>query len=91
VSRYTSRAITIGTAATAIGTAAPGTVHELTLGNFSAKKVYIGDSNVLTDTGFHLENTDNPLTLKITDGDILFAIVDSGTTTLHVYDFAVDV
>ena len=89
--RFEVRVITIGTAAVAIGTAAPGTVHELTVGNFSAKKVFIGGADVSTANGFHLENTDPPLLLKITDGDTLHAVVDSGTTTLHVYDFAVDI
>jgi hypothetical protein len=90
VSRYASRRIAIGTTAVAIGTAAFGITRELTLANHTGAEIVIGDSNVSWDNGFRLKTGGTPWTFTITDGDVLYAIVNTGSRDLDVYDFTSD-
>lgn len=87
MSRYTSRQISVGTVAVPIGTAAPDIVHSITAINYTNAEVYIGDSNVSTDSGFHLSKGLNPVIFRISDGDILWAIANATGSEVHVYDF----
>ena len=90
MSRYAARRISIGTSAVAIGTAAPGTTARLTLANHAGGEIVIGDSNVSWDNGFRLKTGGTPWDITITDGDILYAIINTGSRDLDVFDFKVD-
>lgn len=86
---FTAREIAIGTAATAIGTATPKNIHELTLGNEYNHSIYVGGSAVTVGAGYSVpKNT--YVVVKIADGDILYAVADVAGANLHVYDFQVD-
>jgi hypothetical protein len=90
MSRYASRRISVGTTAVAIGTAAAQTTRVLTLANHAGGEIVIGDSDVSWANGFRLKTGGTPWDFTITDGDILFAIVNTGTRDLDIYDFTVD-
>lgn len=86
---FTAREVTIGTAATPIGTATPKNIHELTLGNDYNKSIYVGGSAVTVGGGYAIPKTYH-VTVKIANGDVLYAISDVADAQLHVYDFQVD-
>lgn len=86
---FSSRHITIGTAAVAIGTATEKNTHELTIESNDNKTVFIGASNVTAGAGFEIvKNAVVPV--KIANGDILYAVSDSADAVISVYDFQVD-
>ncbi len=86
---FTSRHITIGTAAVAIGTATPKNTHELTIESNDNKTVYLGDAAVTVEGGFEIvKNAVVPV--KIANGDILYAISNVTDAVISVYDFQVD-
>lgn len=86
---FTSRHMTIGTAAVAIGTATAKNTHELTIESNDNKTVYIGDASVAVAGGFEIvKNAVVPV--KIANGDILYAISDSADAVISIYDFQVD-
>jgi hypothetical protein len=86
---FTSRHITIGTAAVAIGTATPKNTHELTIESNDNKTVYIGASDVTVGGGFEIvKNAVVPV--KIANGDILYAISNVTDAVISVFDFQVD-
>jgi hypothetical protein len=86
---FTSRHITIGTAAVAVGTATPKNTHELTIESNDNKTVYLGDAAVTVGGGFEiLKNVVVPV--KIANGDILYAISDVTDAVISVFDFQVD-
>ena len=91
MSRYASRRISVETSAVAIGTAAPGITRRLTLANHAGGEIVIGDSDVSWTNGFRLKTGGTPWDFLITDGDVLYAIVNTGTRDLDVYDFAADI
>lgn len=86
---FTAREISIGTAATPIGTATPKNTHELTLGNDYNKNIYIGGPDVTTGNGYSIPKSQH-VSVKIANGDILYGISDTAGSQLHVYDFQVD-
>lgn len=86
---FTAREISIGTAATPIGTATPKNTHELTLGNDYNKAIYIGGADVTVGGGYSIPKTQH-VTVKIGNGDVLYAISDTAGSDLHVYDFQLD-
>ena len=90
MARFVARRVSIGTTAVAIGTAAPGITHEITLANHAGAEIVIGDSDVSWTNGFRLKTGGTPWDFTITDGDILFAIVNTGTRDLDIYDFTSD-
>lgn len=86
---FTSRHITIGTAAVAIGTATEKNTHELLIESNDNKTVYIGASDVTVGAGFEVvKNAAVPV--KIANGDILYAISSSTDAVISIYDFQVD-
>jgi len=86
---FTSRHITIGTAAVAIGTATEKNTHELTIESNDNKTVYIGASDVTAGAGFEVvKNAVVPV--KIANGDILYAVSSSTDAVISIYDFQVD-
>jgi hypothetical protein len=86
---FTAREISIGTAATPIGTATAKNTHELTLGNDYNKNIYIGGADVTVGGGYAIPKAQHA-TVRIANGDILYAISDTEGSQLHVYDFQVD-
>lgn len=86
---FTAREITIGTAAVAIATATPKNTHEVTLGNDYNHDIYVGGAAVTVGDGYQVPKTEHR-TVKIANGDILYAVSTIGTAQLHVYDFQVD-
>lgn len=86
---FTAQEISIGTAATPIGTATAKNTHEITLGNDYNKVIYVGGADVASGGGYSIPKN-VPVTLKIANGDILYAITNTGTSDLHVFDFQVD-
>jgi hypothetical protein len=81
--------VTIGTAAIAIATATEKNTHEITLGNDYNKVIYVGGAAVAIGGGYSIHKN-VPVTLKIANGDILYAISSTASTDLHIYDFQVD-
>ena len=79
----------IGTAAAAIATATAKNIHEISMELGSNKNIWVGGSAVTTTTGFEIIKG-GVTTLKIGNGDVLYAISDSADTVLDVYDFQVD-
>ena len=90
MARFLSRRISIGTAAVAIGTAAPGITHQITFANHGSSEVAIGNSDLTWANGFRIGKGGVPYTLTITDGDIVYAIVGTGTQELDLWDFTAD-
>lgn len=89
--RFASRHYAVGTATPiAIGTASPKIVHEITCFNNSNAEIFIGGAAVDTIDGFNLPKNTTPITFKITDGDILFAIASGLDAVLEVYDYQVN-
>jgi len=86
---FIAREISVGTVATPIGTATPKNTHELTLGNDYNKAIYIGGADVTVGGGYSIPKTQH-VTVKIGNGDVLYAITNTGTADLHVYDFQLD-
>lgn len=90
--RFGTRHYAVGTATpVAIGTALPDIVHEMTLFNNSNAEIYIGGTAVDTVDGFNLPKNTMAITVKITDGDILYAIAGAANAVLEVYDFQVNI
>lgn len=86
---FLAREISIGTAATPIGTATAKNTHELTLGNDYNKTIYVGGEDVVVGSGYAVPKNEH-ITLRISDGDILYGISDTAGSDLHVFDFQVD-
>lgn len=86
---FTSREVSVGTSPTAIGTATAKNIHELTLGNDYNKNIYVGDANVAVGAGYSIPKSTYVM-VKIANGDVLYAILDTAGSQLHVYDFQVD-
>jgi hypothetical protein len=86
---FLAREISIGTAATPIGTATAKNTHELTLGNDYNKTIYVGGADVAVGSGYAVPK-DQHITLRISNGDILYGISDAAGSDLHVFDFQVD-
>ena len=86
---FIAREISVGTVATPIGTATPKNTHELTLGNDYNKAIYIGAADVTVGGGYSIPKAQH-VTVKIGNGDVLYAITNTGTADLHVYDFQLD-
>ena len=86
---FTAREIVVGTTATAIGTATPKNTHELTLGNDYNKTIYVGGADVAVGAGYGVPKG-TVVKLLIGNGDVLYAITNTGTADLHVYDFQLD-
>jgi len=81
--------LTIGTTAVAIATATAKNVHEITLSNDYNKTIYVGGPDVAIGGGFSVQKN-VPVVVRIANGDVLYAITNTGTSDLHVYDFQVD-
>jgi len=86
---FTSRHITVGTAVVAIGTATEKNTHELTIESNDNKTVYIGDSGVTVAGGFEIVKN-AVVSVKIANGDILYAISESSDAVISIFDFQVD-
>lgn len=86
---FTSRHVTLGTAAAAIATASAKNTHELTLFNDYNHTIYVGGPDVTLSNGFELQKN-IPITLKIANGDILYGVADTSPALLDLYDFQVD-
>ena len=86
---FTAREISVGTAATAIGTATAKNTHELTLGNDYNKTIYVGGADISVGGGYSIPKG-LAVKLKIANGDVLYAISDTAGSNLHVFDFQVD-
>ncbi len=79
----------IGTAASAIATATAKNIHEITMELGANKNIWVGGSAVTSTAGFEIVKG-GVTTLKIGNGDVLYAISDAADTVLDVYDFQVD-
>lgn len=79
----------IGTAAAAIATATAKNTHEISMELGANKNIWVGGSAVTSITGFEIVKG-GVTTLKIGNGDVLYAISDAADTVLDVYDFQVD-
>lgn len=86
---FTAREISVGTVATAIGTATAKNTHELTIGNDYNKTIYVGGADVTVGGGYSVPKA-TVVKLNIADGDIIYAISDTAGANLHVFDFQVD-
>ena len=79
----------IGTAASAIATATAKNIHEISMELGANKNIWVGGAAVTSTTGFEIVKG-GVTTLKIGNGDVLYAISDAADTVLDVYDFQVD-
>jgi len=79
----------IGTAASAIATATAKNIHEISMELGANKNIWVGGAAVTSTTGFEIIKG-GVTTLKIGNGDVLYAISDAPDTVLDVYDFQVD-
>lgn len=86
---FTSRHYTVGTAATPIGTATEKNTHELLIESNDNKTVFVGASDVTAGAGFEVVKN-QVVSLKIANGDILYAVSDSVDAVISIYDFQVD-
>ena len=86
---FRTQQYSIGTAAEAIATASAKNIHEILMELAANKNVWVGGAAVTTSTGFEIAKG-GVTTLKIGDGDVLYAIADVAATTLDVFDFQVD-
>lgn len=86
---FAVRVITVGTASVALGTATAKNIHELTVYNDSARSLFIGGSAVTVNDGFHIPSNESQ-TIKIANGDIIYAVSANVDAEAHVYDFQVD-
>ena len=85
---FTAREVTIGTVAVAIGTAEPKITHELTIGNDYNKSIYVGGPDVTVGGGYSISKN-NVVVLRISNGDVLYAISDAAGSNLHIFDYQV--
>ena len=81
--------INAGTVAIAIATATAKNTHEITIDNAYNHDLYIGGSAVAIGDGFSIPKG-SVQTVKIANGDILYAISAQATAPFHIYDFQVD-
>ena len=86
---FRAQQYSIGTAAAAIATATAKNTHEISMELGANKNIWIGGSEVTSITGFEIVKG-GVTTLKIGNGDVLYAISDAADTVLDVYDFQVD-
>ena len=86
---FRAQQYSIGTAAAAIATATAKNTHEISMELGANKNIWVGGSAVTSITGFEIVKG-GVTTLKIGNGDILYAISDAADTVLDVYDFQVD-
>jgi hypothetical protein len=86
---FRAQQYSIGTAAAAIATATAKNIHEITMELGANKNIWVGGAAVTTTTGFEISKG-AITTLKIGNGDVLYAISDGADTVLDVYDFQVD-
>lgn len=86
---FLAQQYSIGTAAAAIATATAKNTHEISMELGANKNIWVGGSAVTSITGFEIIKG-GVTTLKIGNGDVLYAISDAADTVLDVYDFQVD-
>lgn len=86
---FRAQQYSIGTAAAAIATATEKNTHEISMELGANKNIWVGGSAVTSITGFEIVKG-GVTTLKIGNGDILYAISDAADTVLDIYDFQVD-
>ena len=86
---FRTQQYSIGTAAAAIATATAKNTHEISMELGANKNIWVGGSTVTSITGFEIVKG-GVTTLKIGNGDVLYAISDAADTVLDVYDFQVD-
>ena len=86
---FRAQQYSIGTAAAAIATATAKNTHEISMELGANKNIWVGGSAVTSITGFEIIKG-GVTTLKIGNGDVLYAISDAADTVLDVYDFQVD-
>ncbi len=86
---FRAQQYSIGTAAAAIATATAKNTHEISMELGANKNIWVGGSAVTSITGFEIVKG-GVTTLKIGNGDVLYAISDAADTVLDVYDFQVD-
>lgn len=86
---FTVRQFTIGTTAIALATATPKNTHEVEVYNDSNKSIFVGGLDVTTANGFHIPATSHR-TVKIANGDVLWAVSLDVDGEAHIYDFQVD-
>lgn len=86
---FRAQQYSIGTAAAAIATATEKNTHEISMELGANKNIWVGGSAVTSITGFEIIKG-GVTTLKIGNGDVLYAISDAADTVLDVYDFQVD-
>jgi len=79
-----SRQVTVGTAATAIGEGlVPGSTFVLHTDTQGIHDIYVGPLGVTISTGFAL-HSGSTLTINVPERVQLYAVTDSGTHTLYV-------
>ena len=81
--------LTAGTEALAIATATAKNTHELVFDNSYNHDLYLGGPEVTVGNGFAIPKG-GVATLKIANGDILYAISAQATAPFSLYDFQVD-
>lgn len=86
---FRTQQYSIGTAAEAIATASAKNIHEISMELGANKNIWVGGSAVTSITGFEIIKG-GVTTLKIGNGDVLYAISDAADTVLDVYEFQVD-
>ena len=85
---FSAREVAVGTTATPIGTAAPNITHELTIGNDYNKTIYLGGPDVAIGGGYSVPKNVS-VVLRISNGDVLYAISDAADSNLHIFDYQV--
>lgn len=82
--KMSSRQVSIGTAATALGEGlVSGSEFHLFCTSSGSQKVYLGNGNVTTATGFQLHK-DVHVTLRIPERIQLYAVADNAGATISV-------
>lgn len=82
--KMSSRQVSIGTAATALGEGlVSGSEFHLFCTTSGAQTVYLGDHNVTTATGFRLHKDDH-VTIRIPERVQLYAVADNAGATVYV-------
>lgn len=76
----TSQALTIGTTASRVAVAGSSPLH-LDLHNESGQAVYIGQSDVTSSTGFHIDSHEH-FQITLYGGNEIYACTASNTATL---------
>lgn len=77
-----SSAVIVATTPTEI-VAADNKFRQVYIHNGGGAKIYIGDENVTTSTGFHLGNNES-MEIALPLGENLMAVVASSTNTINV-------